>query len=417
MTRSQDHTNNSNKQPQQPPFSSQQKAAVSEEAAIFNTFALIVRNKFVLGPSSSESQQQGKKQQGKQGQGQSSKDRQDAAQERINRLDDLYSNPEYNAEKKMLQRMNNNGMVYGLACGLLTFGLLRSGPRLMQRYLNRKLMHPKSSNSGGGSSSTYGNNTTVGGYTFDQPTSSGGSLGPSTTTRGGFFKSTTRGGIFLRTLKFGLDLTVSLFMAAYGSLVFVDRKKLMDDMSKIPLVEGRSLVSDELCDEFVDVYRRIPKHTWDKYEGKSDALDAIGGFVKNCIRREIVEKKILEKRRGFGMDVVQEEEEEEDSVKDEKEHGALMRHTQRPKRRHVTIPSPGVSPDIPVRIEWIDSQGGEDVIVGRERSYVLGGGGGGEDENGEDEYFGNFNENDDDFGNFDDFTSQEDGKDGSEKRQ
>jgi hypothetical protein len=395
MTRTEDHNrnnhdnhnNNNDNNHDKLPLS---QARVSEEAAIFNTFALIVRNKFVLTPSPpSDSQGQ---------QSKSSSEHKDSAQERINRLDELYSNPEYNAEKRMLQKMNNNGMVYGLACGVLTFGLLRSGPRLMQRYLNRRLMNQR----GGGSTSK-----TVGGYTFDQSSATTGGIGASGGASKGFSKP---GGIVLRTLKLGLDLTVSLFIAAYGSLVFVDRKKLMDDMSKIPLVEGRSLVSDKLCDEFVDVYRRIPKKTWEKYQGKSDALDAIGGFVKNCLRREIVERKILEKRRGFGMH----QEGEDDGTLMMGTNGNEPKRSQRWKR-HVSIPSPGVSPDIPVRIEWIDNQS-EDVIVGRERSLVLGNNG--VDDDGDDgelnnggrgggDYMGNFDD-EDDFSNFDDFTSQDD---------
>jgi len=380
MTRMDDDQNNNNK-PNSP-----KARLVTEEAAIFNTFALIVRNKFLLTPSASPSASSSDS---------TTRQTQDTAQERINRLDELYSNPAYNAEKSMLQRMNNNGMVYGIACGLFAFGLLRSGPSLMQRYLNRSRLR------GGGSSSGGGGNNAVGGYTFDRPTAG---TGVDSSSSGSGSGSIRKGGFFLKTLKLGLDLALSLVISAYGSLLFVDRKKLMDDMSKIPLVEGRSLVSDELCDEFVNVYRIIPKQTWDKYQGKSDALDAIGGFVKNCIRREIVEKELLDKRRGFG--IYQQVQDDHDGTDDNDDDGDGYGEKElKIRKRHVNIPSPGVSPDIPVSIEWIDNKG-EDVIVGTRRIFGGGGDGGGDDNAGED-YFGS-NGDEDDFDNFDDFMSEED---------
>ena len=389
MTRSEENYNRNDGNSTQ--SKSTPKRQPSQEAAIFNTFALIVRNKFVLTPSSS------------------SPDPKESAQDHIHRIDELYSNPAYSAEKNMLQKMNNNGMAYGLACGLLTFGFLRSGPKLMQRYLTRRYMKQQ-----GLGNRNVDNTSTVGGYTFDQPRIQGGMGGGDSNS-----VKIPKPGIFLRTLRLGLDLTVSVFMAAYGSLVFVDRKKLMDDISKIPLVEGRSLVSDELCDEFVDVYRRIPKQIWDKYQGKSDALDAISGFVRNCLRREMTEKKILQQRRRFGLleeeqlqeeglsssgaltshdSEQQQEQEQQQQQQQEQQQQQQEKHTSR--RKHVPIPSPGVSPDIPVHIEWIDSHEGDgNIVVGGEIVMVVGDG-----------YNDHMDDDDDDdnFSNFDELFGQDD---------
>ena len=99
------------------------------------------------------------------------------------------------------------------------------------------------------------------------------------------------------------------------------------------------MISDELCGDFIDVYRGIPKKTWKKHEGKP-AIDAISGFVMNCMRRQVVEKELREQKRSFGM-----MEEKEDD--------------------HVAIPSPGVSPDIHVEVQWgdqsVDLEEGRDV--------------------------------------------------------
>lgn len=371
--------------------SSSVQRKLSQEAAIFNTFALIVRNKFVLTPSSS-SDPSNVSNNGDDSRNSkpSSSTTTTTAQDRINRLDELYSNPAYHAEKMMLQKMNNNGMIYGIACGIFTFGFLRSGPRLMQRYLNRRFA--KNASNGSGNSGT-----TVGGYTFDRPGAQ-----PSGDWNTNHAQLPKRPGIFLRTIKLGLDLTLSLFVAAYGSLVFVDRKKLMDDMSKIPLVEGRSLISDELCDDFIDVYRGIPKKTWDTYQGKSDALDAISGFVMNCMRRQVVEKEILEQRRRFGMTTMEDEDGDPDVVGQEQ------------TRRHVEIPSPGVSSDIPVSIEWKKNkrQGTSTTTGGRSDGWK-------DDDSGTtrdymdmdmDIHGDDYNDNDDDdfFFNVDDFSSPDD---------
>jgi len=226
----------------------------------------------------------------------------------------------------MLTEMNNNGMFKGLMCGLVTFGFLRTGPRAVARYLNRSYDHSSHYNTRGNMHNT---GTSSGGYAFDQPGM--GAAAP------------RRPGLLFRTVRLGLDLAVSVSMAMYGSAYFTDKEKLMRDMSAIPLVQGRSLISDELCPDFIDVYRGIPQKTWKKYEGKSEALDAISGFVMNCMRRRVVEKEIMEQNRSFDPDAEQVE--------------------------HVEIPSPGVSSDISVQVEWGDASDDVDVGVDGEDDF------------------------------------------------
>jgi hypothetical protein len=273
---------------------------VSEEAAVFNTFALVIRNKFAATPASPTEHDHSAQ----------------TTEERVKRLDQLYNGPEYKVEKEMLTRMNNSGMVYGLACGLFTFGILRTGPKFIQRTLIRRKQQQQRSSSG---------------YSFDQP-----SAGDAQFRKPGFL---------FRTIRLGLDLTLSTSVAAYGSALFTDKAKLMNEMASIPLVSGRSLIADELCDDFIDVYKGIPKKTWKKYEGKSEALDAISGFVMNCMKRKVVEKEILEQNQSFGIT-------DEGSA----ENGKAV--------KHVEIPTPGVSPDIIVEIQFGDKS--EDLQVGRE---------------------------------------------------
>ena len=226
--------------------------------------------------------------------------------------------------------MNNNGMVYGLACGLLTFGILRGGPKFIQRTLLRRNANQQQQQQ---------RNTT--GYTFDHQAASNDM---------NMNIRAPRPGLLYRTIKLGLDLFVSTSMALYGSAVMTDKAKLMTDMAEIPLVAGRSLIADELCDDFIDVYRGIPRKTWKKYEGKSEALDAISGFVMNCMRRKVVEKEIIEQNRSFGMA----DSHDEDGGKPARSGDEL----------HPEIPSPGVSRDMHVEIQYGDKS--EDLQVGRE---------------------------------------------------
>jgi len=62
---------------------------------------------------------------------------------------------------------------------------------------------------------------------------------------------------------------VSSSVAADSSAVFTDKAKLMNAMVEVPLVSVRSLIADELCDGFIDVYKGIPKKTWKKYMRES----------------------------------------------------------------------------------------------------------------------------------------------------
>jgi len=317
---------------------------MSEQAAIFNTFALIIRNKFSSGgePEAATNEVPN---------GDMDTDRKNPKQleHRLKKLDEAYKSPLYQAEKAMLQELNNNGFGKGLMCGVGTFLFLRSGPRLLRRYIAKNskpiTAHPVR-NSGN-------SNVNVGGYSFDKTSGRMGMEMP-----GNSAEMIPQSGLFFRTIKFGLDVVGSVYMALFASAYFTNKKKLLNDMSQIPLVEGKSLLSDELCDDFIDVYRGIPKRTWEKYEGLElngegdgvEALTAIGIFVKNCLKRQAKENEILEEHRAFGI-----MEAESDTT-----DGAVVR-----KDNHPAIPSPGVSPDTPFAIEWGDNS--DDVTVGKER--------------------------------------------------
>lgn len=267
---------------------SSSRKGVSEEAAIVNTFMLVIKNKFIADPSSPSHEGKSK----------------------MRRFDEVYLSESYQAEKKQLTKINNHGMTAGIAISVGSFLFFRGGPRMMTRFLNRNR--------------SSGNVPGSGGYQFDINNAAS----PHQMTRPE--AGSRKPGFFLRAVKLGLDLFVSVSLGAWGTAFFTDSKKFMKDLSDIPLVEGRSLVSEELCDDFIDVYKAIPKKTWDKYNDKSVPLGAITNFVQNCLRRQMVEKDILDERKAFGSFGM----------------GSSV--------KHVDIPSPGVPRDLSVEIPFTD---------------------------------------------------------------
>uniref|UniRef100_A0A7S4K4I7 Uncharacterized protein n=1 Tax=Odontella aurita TaxID=265563 RepID=A0A7S4K4I7_9STRA len=217
---------------------------VEEEVAVFETFASVVQRKFA-----------------------------DASN--LERLDSLYKSPAYSREKATLTAINNNGMAWGLGIGLGTFVALRKAPPAIVRYMrSSRRSQMERANSA---------------YNFN-----------ASATQSPFERSAPdqhrRPGIIFRTFKLGLDMFASMSVAMYFSVFFADRKKLLRDISEVPLVEGRSLISDELCSDFIQTYQEISKETWSTYRGKSDVIDGIENFVLNCKKRELFEAQVRAER-------------------------------------------------------------------------------------------------------------------------
>lgn len=290
-----------------------------EEANIFNSFAAIIQDAFVGTGTDGQSH--------------------------VDRLDRLYQQPEYSAEKAHLTKMNNNGMVAGIAAGVGSFIFLRRGPRLLSKYLVRRA-EARGNSSGMANNSYNAGGGGPGGYQFDrrnpfenakrmsQPTSAMGEGASSQQLPPPPPPSSPRQpGIIVRTIKFGLDIFVSGMMALYMSAVWTDKKKMLNEAAEIPLVEGRSLISDELCTNFMRHYATIPQDTWRKHRGTSDALTAIESFVVNCQRRQMLEQSL---RHELGL----------------QPGGSAQDY--RP-----TIPSPGVPTDLDVVLADIGRDSGD----------------------------------------------------------
>ncbi|KAL3801802.1 hypothetical protein HJC23_001198 [Cyclotella cryptica] len=234
---------------------------------------------------------------------------------KVKQLDSLYSHPEFNEERKILTEMNSLGLTNGILSGLACFAFLRWSPGAISRYLMRR----RAAISG------FGSKTPDVANPFNR--SSGYQLEPPPGDHG----NATAPNFVIRGLRLGLDIFVSMSIGAYASILFIDKDRLMKQFSEIPLVQGRSIISEELCSDFSEEFRKYKRDTWDKNHPalsgglgkgneKSDFISVVEGFVANCKRRSIYEKDI---RTEQGLR----------------------------ENEPVVIPPPGVPRDIPVTLD------------------------------------------------------------------
>ncbi len=80
--------------------------------------------------------------------------------------------------------------------------------------------------------------------------------------------------------------------------VFVDKKTALMNMADIPLIEGKSDISDKLCGDFIHIYRDIRPNFWKEHT--DDTIVAIRRFVNNCEKRQAYEGR-LRREMGFGF--------------------------------------------------------------------------------------------------------------------
>jgi hypothetical protein len=114
-----------------------------------------------------------------------------------------------------------------------------------------------------------------------------------------------------RFLSLTLDATVSISVALLsGTLLFMPRPSAyMEDMSKLPLVEGKSVYAEMVCPSLLKEYRRVLEHYGGRWpvRGADDAtkdasshqltqedvsLNVIRNFVENCYKRSKYEVRV-----------------------------------------------------------------------------------------------------------------------------
>jgi len=97
-------------------------------------------------------------------------------------------------------------------------------------------------------------------------------------------------GLLIKPLTLAIDAAVSVAMGAAVWFYSIDKKGVFNAVSNVPLVEGRSAVSDTLCQDFIEQKKQIPKRVWKEYN--DDAVLMLKHFVENCQRRTQYERQL-----------------------------------------------------------------------------------------------------------------------------
>ena len=117
-------------------------------------------------------------------------------------------------------------------------------------------------------------------------------------------------GFFSRSIWFVFDTVLSLLVGANVSVVYTDKNAIRQQIAELPLVSGRSLTADTLCDELIEelrkvrdeknpTYERLDKMSRDKMTSEpttpaSFFMEGIVLFCQNCERRRYLERRIRE---------------------------------------------------------------------------------------------------------------------------
>lgn len=100
-------------------------------------------------------------------------------------------------------------------------------------------------------------------------------------------------GYILTPFLVAVDATLACLTGCMVTFVTTPKLKLFQAAADIPLVEGTSAISDAVCSDFIQNYKRLPEDLWTrkKLEG-DDVTTNIKRFVQNCQRRQQVERQL-----------------------------------------------------------------------------------------------------------------------------
>jgi len=96
------------------------------------------------------------------------------------------------------------------------------------------------------------------------------------------------------------DVSLSLFIGNNTTRKMTELAKLEECVSRVPLVQGRSVLSEELCGDFIRAYdiTKTRGFDWSNENHNSNTLTNIERFVKNCHARQNYEQDL---RRSQGL--------------------------------------------------------------------------------------------------------------------
>jgi hypothetical protein len=211
-------------------------------------------------------------------------------------------------EKQILTQMHGMGLKEGVAAGVVTFLILRKGPIFIGRYLMKR-------NPMNATTTTTATPGSSGGYQLSNPTAV--AKNPfQQAANPQFPRSRNR---FFRAIWFTFDATLSLMMAANVSMQYTDTSMMRQKISEIPLVPGKSMISDALCKELSaelqkviaekdPSYKRLLRESKQGLENKSPFafyMQGITSFCENCERRAYREQELRQEQGLSSMEQVE----------------------------------------------------------------------------------------------------------------
>lgn len=198
-------------------------------------------------------------------------------------------------------------------------------------------------------------------------------------------------------LRLAFDAAASASLAILSSVFLLAPRPAayVEDMAKLPLVEGKSAYAEMVCPPLLREYRRVLERYGGRWPvrmaGATDAeddaltqedvgLNVVRSFVRNCTKRAKYERALLEERNAFNLahgpptstvsriisGLAERRVDDPASIG----HGALGGEV--PKLGTVPVPSPGVPENIPMNLDQevlalFEEEGGKEVICVKDK--------------------------------------------------
>lgn len=218
-------------------------------------------------------------------------------------------------EQRILREMTGMGLKEGILASVASFVVLRRGPKYVGRWMQQRQQRRYNHHHG---TTTIQNNPSSS-YELSDPTklvyTSSNSNGNNPFTKAAnpdALPPRSKRGFIGRSIWFVFDSVLSLMVGANVSAVYTDKEAIRQQIVDLPLVSGRSLVADSLCDELVRELRQVRNErdpTLARLQNQKEStpasyyMDGIIQFCQNCERRRYFERRIRDETGAKGTSV------------------------------------------------------------------------------------------------------------------